>query len=465
MSDERAEVYEFGEFRLDVGERTLARRLGPEPITIPEKAFQALVLLVRNHGTLVRKEALLSAVWPGVFVEEGNLGKAIHTVRRALGDVDGRHAYVETVAKNGYRFVAGVVQIPTNAARRDAVPIAAHGASAQSPAYDLYIRGKVKAASENVDDIDGAIATLQAAVAADPLHAGAYAQLARAYNTRAFKFTSQSESRHLQEHADVALAKALDLDANLAEAHFARGLILWTKTKGFPHEQAIKAFRRALELDPDADEAHHQLSMVYAHVGLLDEAQAHVARAVDVNPNNTMARYRVGVYTAWQGRFEAALAVLKTVPSEVSPMLIDRVRAEVLVQLGRHDAAQVLVDRYLTEHPTDEGGSLTSVRALLLGKARKKKEAERTIAQAVELGSGFGHFHHTAYNVASTYAALHEFDKAVRWLEAAADDGFPCYSGFKRDPNLDPLRGHGRFIELMAVLHAQWRRFKRLTEA
>ena len=75
--------------------------------------------------------------------------------------------------------------------------------------------------------------------------------------------------------------------------------------------------------------------MVYSHVGLLDEAQEHVARAIDLNPNNTMARFRVGVYAAWQCRFEEALAVLKTVPEDVSPFLVDRVRAEVYVQLGR----------------------------------------------------------------------------------------------------------------------------------
>ena len=93
--------------------------------------------------------------------------------------------------------------------------------------------------------------------------------------------------------------------------------------------------RKPWSSTPDADETHHQLSLVYSHVGLLDEAQSHVARAIDLNPNNTMARFRVGVYATWQCRFEDALAVLKTVPSDVSPFLVDRVRAEVYVQLGR----------------------------------------------------------------------------------------------------------------------------------
>jgi hypothetical protein len=61
--------------------------------------------------------------------------------------------------------------------------------------------------------------------------------------------------------------------------------------------------------------------MVYSHVGLLDEARSHVGHAIDLNPNNTIARFRVGVYAAWQCRFEDALAVLKTEPSDVSPLL------------------------------------------------------------------------------------------------------------------------------------------------
>ena len=286
--------------------------------------------------------------------------------------------------------------------------------------------------------------------------------LARAYSTRSFKFTTHGEGRRLRENAEVALAKAFDLDPNLAEAHFARGLILWTKAKGFPHEQAISAFLKALALDPDADETHHQLSMVYSHVGLLDEAVTHVTRAIELNPNNTMARFRVGVYAAWQGRLDDALAVLKTVPADISPFLIDRVRAEVYIQLGQPDRARPIVDSYLATHPNDEGGNLTGVKALLLAQAGESKQATNTIARAVELGTGFGHFHHTAYNIAAAYAALLQPEHAMNWLETAADDGFPCYPCFVRDPNLDPLRGIPRFADLMLQLQKQWRHYQRI---
>ncbi|MEP6917052.1 MAG: hypothetical protein ABJC89_15480, partial [Acidobacteriota bacterium] len=220
---------------------------------------------------------------------------------------------------------------------------------------------------------------------------------------------------------------------------------------------------KALELDPDADETHHQLSMVYSHVGLLDEAERHVARAIELNANNTMARFRAGVYAAWQCRFDDALAVLKTVPADVSPFLVDRVRAEVYVQLGRPEKARPIVDGYLASHPNDEGGSLTSVKALLRAKAGESRDARRTIAEAIELGTGFGHFHHTAYNIAATYAVLREPDEAVNWVEAAADDGFPCYPCFARDPSLAVLRGFPRFDDVMSQLRKQCGRFRQMS--
>ena len=113
MPDRPIEVYGFGEFELDVGERTLERRPGGERIVIAEKAFRTLVHLVRNSGALVTREGILATVWPGVLVEDGNIGKAIHAIRHALGDRSGKRTYVETVPKHGYRFITEVTSIGT----------------------------------------------------------------------------------------------------------------------------------------------------------------------------------------------------------------------------------------------------------------------------------------------------------------------------------------------------------------
>ncbi|HVF30778.1 MAG TPA: winged helix-turn-helix domain-containing protein [Pyrinomonadaceae bacterium] len=453
------EIYEFGDFRLDVGQRKIERTDDSQNGSLPEKAFQTLLHLVRNSGTLVLKDELLSVIWPDTVVEENNLGKAVHAIRHFLGE--GSREYIETVPKHGYRFVAPVVRvgagnIPPDRARSPAV---------RSPAWDLYLRGKVKASSENKEDTEAAIEVLERAVQIDPELAGAYAQLARAYNTLAFKFSSDAAAKQLHEDAEVAILKSLALDPDLADGHFARGLILWTKRKGFPHEQAIKSYQRSLELDPNEDETHHQLSMVYSHIGLVDEAIERVQYALDLNPNNTMARFRSGLYQAYTGRFETALQIFRNVPRDVSPLLVDRSTADVLVQLGRLGEADEIVDHYLDEYPQDEGGSFTSVKAVILAKKGRTGEAEDAAKHATAIGSGFGHFHHTAHNIAAAYAAMGKIETAVSWLEKAADDGFPNLTYFEIDPNLDPIRESPEFIEFLRKLRPQWLRYREVAAA
>lgn len=98
-------VYEFGEFRLDVGEKQL-RRAGGEVVAIPPKAFDLLVFLVENPGRLLEKDALMNGVWAENFVEEGNLKLHIHTLRKVF-EKNGT-SYIETVPRRGYRFNAEV---------------------------------------------------------------------------------------------------------------------------------------------------------------------------------------------------------------------------------------------------------------------------------------------------------------------------------------------------------------------
>ena len=461
MTRTDTELYEFGHFRLDVGERKLERLDRSLKCSLPEKAFLTLVHLVRNSGSLVAKDEFFSVVWPDTIVEENNLGKAIHAIRNLLSEAPGKQVYIETIPKHGYRFIAEVTRI---AADRGTRP---HGGeptprSQSSPAYDLYVRGKVKAGSENIEDTEDAIKVLEAAIAIDPFFAPAYAQLARAFNTRAFKFSTGKQRKVLHENADVAVEKALSIDPDLAEGHFARGLILWTNTKGFPHDEAIRCYKHAIALNPAADEAHHQLSVVYSHIGLLEEAHKELEKALELNPNNTMARFRVGVYLAYQCKFDESWEAFKSIPREVSPMLVDRCKAELLVQMGRLNEAESIVDNSLGSHPEDEGGSFTSVKALLLAKAGKRTDAGELIQRAQKIGRSFGHFHHTAHNIASACAAMGMRDESVNWLKCAADDGFPNYTYFASDPNLEGNREHPPFIEFLSKLQLRWQHFKRL---
>jgi tetratricopeptide (TPR) repeat protein/tRNA A-37 threonylcarbamoyl transferase component Bud32 len=337
----------------------------------------------------------------------------------------------------------------------------AGGTADTAAASEAYLRAEVKMTSENAVDVNGAIGLLKHAIVVAPRFAPAYAALARADNIKAFYFAADWEKASLNEDAAVMVEKALAIDPRLAEAHFARGLILWTHANRFPHDLAIQSFRRALELNPNMDEAHHQLGLVYFHIGLLEKGKAELQRAVEINPSNTLARFRLGVIDMYRNQFADAYALFNSTSLEKNPAIQSFQIATVLFRLGRTREAVELLDASLRRYPRDEGGTGTSVRAMIFAQQGDAPGAEAAIQRAIELGRGFGHFHHTAYNIASAYALMHRAGPAVEWLQAAADDGFPCYPLFANDANLDNVRQDRRFIAFMTAQKAQWEQYRR----
>jgi DNA-binding winged helix-turn-helix (wHTH) protein/TolB-like protein/Tfp pilus assembly protein PilF len=102
------ELYEFGNFLLNPQERLLL--CAGKPVALTPKVFELILVLVQREGHLVEKEELLRTVWPDVAVEEGNLAVMVSHLRKALGDDRGTHAFIETVSRHGYRFVAPVTR-------------------------------------------------------------------------------------------------------------------------------------------------------------------------------------------------------------------------------------------------------------------------------------------------------------------------------------------------------------------
>ncbi|MDQ3131197.1 MAG: winged helix-turn-helix domain-containing protein, partial [Acidobacteriota bacterium] len=110
MSHNGKELYEFTDFRLDVSERLLLRK--GKRVSLSEKAFAMLCILVRQRGHLVSKDELLAEVWADAIVEENNLDKNVSLLRQALGERGkGRETYIETVRGRGYRFLPEVQRI------------------------------------------------------------------------------------------------------------------------------------------------------------------------------------------------------------------------------------------------------------------------------------------------------------------------------------------------------------------
>jgi eukaryotic-like serine/threonine-protein kinase len=326
-------------------------------------------------------------------------------------------------------------------------------------AYDDYLRGRFYANRQKKADNETAIVMLERSVALDPNFAAAHAELAQAYVWRFFLFTPGE--KQWEEKAFMEVEKALALDKDSAVAHQALGRLLWTPANHFPHEKAIKEYRRALTLDPSLGEAQNQLALVYNHIGAFDQALQELQNAVAANPTNNLAQFRIGETLLFQGKYEQALTALRKSPREVNPPLVGSTMAMALLHLGRKDEAAAIVEEFLKDYPGDtDVGLFTSIQALMAALDGRENKAEDKIRSAMERGKGFGHFHHTAYNIACAYAVMKKAEEAIRWLQAAADNGFPCYPLFENDPYLDHIGKDPRFIALMAKLKEQSERYR-----
>ncbi len=57
MHNAEKHIYEFGQFRFDPEKHRLSR--DGEPVSLPPKAMEALLVLLQNKGKLLEREALL----------------------------------------------------------------------------------------------------------------------------------------------------------------------------------------------------------------------------------------------------------------------------------------------------------------------------------------------------------------------------------------------------------------------
>ncbi len=128
----------FGDFVLERS-RHRVRHLDGTLLNLTPRLFSALLLFIENPGELLTKDALLLALWPGLVVEENNLSQVVSTLRRALGDDTQGSRYIQTVPRQGFRFVAAVTvlpdqEVPASAPAVEAVAVLLPDAALATPA-------------------------------------------------------------------------------------------------------------------------------------------------------------------------------------------------------------------------------------------------------------------------------------------------------------------------------------------
>ncbi len=102
-------IYRIGNFRLDARAKVLLR--GDDPVRMPLKATEILLVLVQHSGEVVTKDELLNAVWPDKVVDEANLKQNIAVIRKILDSQPGSPVHIETFVGRGYRIVGTAEEV------------------------------------------------------------------------------------------------------------------------------------------------------------------------------------------------------------------------------------------------------------------------------------------------------------------------------------------------------------------
>jgi DNA-binding winged helix-turn-helix (wHTH) protein len=282
-------VYTFGPFVLDSGLHRLSR--DGARVAIGDRHVRVLACLLTRAGTVVSKDALVASAWDEVAVTDNSLEQAVSALRRVLGpDTEGR-PWIETVPRQGYRFVGPVAQ--TVRAADDAI-------DALLAPHRAFIDGRAALESLERHAILRARGVFDGVVAQVPHLAPAHVGLANAC-------VLQFEMTRADAEPDVAplslavhhARTACGLDPEYGEAWATLGFVL---ERTGQHIDALAAVRRAVSLEPDNWRHHLRL----ASVGWGEERLRAARRTLALLPGCALAHWLAATVLVARQTFDDA---------------------------------------------------------------------------------------------------------------------------------------------------------------
>jgi DNA-binding winged helix-turn-helix (wHTH) protein len=100
----------FGQFHLDLKKEELFN--GAAPVKLQGKIYQALLALLQKPGEIVTRQELRMQLWPDAQVNyDANVNTTVNKLRQILGDSADQPAFVETIPRKGYSFIAKVEHV------------------------------------------------------------------------------------------------------------------------------------------------------------------------------------------------------------------------------------------------------------------------------------------------------------------------------------------------------------------
>ena len=176
--------------------------------------------------------------------------------------------------------------------------------TANIQAYDFYLKGRDYYSQADKSNVDFALRMFEKALEIDPDFALAYAGLGDAYVTKYMAYFDKS-SAWLDE-AERSCKRALNLDANLPEAHRALGRVYQFRKK---YQEAETEFQKSVRLQPDYAEGHRSLAWLYLEQGKLDQAISTAEKAIAVRPLDKETYLLLGLAYQDQKQISKALGM------------------------------------------------------------------------------------------------------------------------------------------------------------
>lgn len=299
-------------------------------------------------------------------------------------------------------------------------------------AYQLYLKGRHHWNRRTAEGIERAIFFFESAIDADAAYAPAYSGLADCYIALASR--DLYAPLQLMPKAESAARKALELDAELAEAHASMGAI--HEVFDWKWERAQEEYLTALRLNPAYVTARQWYALALAHRGRIAEALTQIKVASDADPLSFHLNATIAVIHYLGREFDAAEEDCHRA-LEINPYHEPAHFTLGLAhqQRGRSGEAQAELEKALNiskgePHVVAALGALEASGDAAAARARLERLAELSLTRDV-----------SPVHFATVHVALGEFAEAVRWLERAieARSGWLVY--LATEPRFDALRG------------------------
>ena len=311
-------------------------------------------------------------------------------------------------------------------------------------AYRLYLQGRLFQFRSTRNEIYQAIGFYRDAIRLDPNYALAYAGMADAYRT--LPITSDVDPRSAFPESKAAAEKALQLNPDLSQARVALGYVAsWYE---WDWKRAEDEMRKAVELDPQSEEAHRALSILLTLLGRHDEAIAEMRRARELAPLSLPSNALEGQALFYAGKDAEALERLnKTFEIDPEFWIARLMLARILIRQDRLEEALVQLER------ARASSCCNSETISLIGyvQARKGNRAA-AISSLSELEGYKTDNYSPSYNIAMVHHGLGQTDDALRALEDAANRRDVRLILLNIEHKWDDLRGNPRFVGILRKL-------------